>query len=226
MFVEKSGLGPSDGVKISVDTSGKIEIVTGGASLGQGFETVIAQVCAETLGVDYRNIRVVHGQTDRIAFGIGAHASRATVMTASATHNAALAVRQQGARIRRRVAAGAGRMSFDRRRQRRSNRSQGRSFDEPGRDCRRAVAGVEDTRCAGAGTVGRRLVPRRAPGLSLWQPCGDGSRRRRYRRGDSRALRHRLRHRPCHQSCAGEGPDRRRIRARTGRNAVRGVSLQ
>ncbi len=95
MFVEKSGLGPSDGVKISVDTAGKVEIVTGGASLGQGFETVIAQVCAEVLGVDYRDIRVVHGQTDRIAFGIGAHASRATVMTASATHNAALAVRRK-----------------------------------------------------------------------------------------------------------------------------------
>jgi carbon-monoxide dehydrogenase large subunit/6-hydroxypseudooxynicotine dehydrogenase subunit gamma len=93
MFIEKSGLGPSDGVSISVDTSGFVEVVTGGASIGQGFETVMAQVCAEMLGVDYKKIRVVHGQTDRIAFGIGAHASRATVMTASATHNAALKVR-------------------------------------------------------------------------------------------------------------------------------------
>jgi aerobic carbon-monoxide dehydrogenase large subunit len=95
MFVEKSGLGPSDGVRISVDTSGTVEVVTGGASLGQGFETVIAQVCAEILGVDYRRVRVLHGQTDKIAFGIGAHASRATVMTASATHAAALKVRQK-----------------------------------------------------------------------------------------------------------------------------------
>jgi carbon-monoxide dehydrogenase large subunit/6-hydroxypseudooxynicotine dehydrogenase subunit gamma len=93
MFVEKSGLGPTDGVKISVDTSGMVEIVTGGASLGQGFETVIAQVAADALGVDYRRCRVIHGQTDRIPFGIGAHASRATVMTASATHVAALNVR-------------------------------------------------------------------------------------------------------------------------------------
>ena len=93
MFVEKSGLGPSDGVKISVDTSGMVEVVTGGASIGQGFETVVAQVCAETLGVDYRSVRVIHGQTDRIAFGIGAHASRATVMTASATYNAAMKLR-------------------------------------------------------------------------------------------------------------------------------------
>ena len=95
MFIEKSGLGPSDGVKISVDTSGFVEVITGGASIGQGFETVMAQVCAEMLGVDYKRIRVIHGQTDRIAFGIGAHASRATVMTASATHNAALKVREK-----------------------------------------------------------------------------------------------------------------------------------
>ena len=93
MFVEKSGLGPTDGVKISIDTSGRVEVLTGGASLGQGFETVMAQVAADALGVDYRRCRVIHGQTDLIAYGIGAHASRATVMTASATHIAAMNVR-------------------------------------------------------------------------------------------------------------------------------------
>src|SRR3984893_10643804 len=95
MFVEKSGLGPSDGVRIEVDTSGRVEVVTGGASVGQGFETVVAQVAAETIGVDYRHVRVIHGQTDRIAFGLGAHASRATVMTASATRVAALKLRDK-----------------------------------------------------------------------------------------------------------------------------------
>jgi aerobic carbon-monoxide dehydrogenase large subunit len=93
MFVEKSGLGPSDGVEINVAPSGQVEVITGGASLGQGFETVIAQICAETLGVDYRNVNVVHGQTNRIEHGIGAHATRATVMTGSATQLAALKVR-------------------------------------------------------------------------------------------------------------------------------------
>jgi CO/xanthine dehydrogenase Mo-binding subunit len=83
MFVEKSGLGPSDGVKIAVDTSGAVEVITGGASIGQGFETVMAQVATEMIGVDMARVRVTHGQTDRIAFGIGAHASRATVMTAA-----------------------------------------------------------------------------------------------------------------------------------------------
>src|SRR5690349_14605944 len=93
MFVEKSGLGPFDGVRVSVDTSGAVEVVTGAASIGQGVETVIAQICADALGTDYRRVRVVHGQTERIAFGLGAFASRVTVMTGEATRLAAGDVR-------------------------------------------------------------------------------------------------------------------------------------
>ena len=93
MFVEKSGLGPFDGVRVAVDASGAVEVVTGAASVGQGVETVIAQICADALGVDYRRVRVVHGRTDRIAFGQGAFASRVTVMTGEATRLAAVDVR-------------------------------------------------------------------------------------------------------------------------------------
>ena len=99
MFVEKSGLGPRDGVRVSVETTGAVEVVTGGSSLGQGFQTVIAQICADALGVDYRRVRVVKGRTDRIEHGIGAHASRATVMTGSATSVAALAVRAKAIEV-------------------------------------------------------------------------------------------------------------------------------
>ncbi|NKB21491.1 MAG: molybdopterin-dependent oxidoreductase [Alphaproteobacteria bacterium] len=93
MFFEKSGLGPSDGAKIFIDNSGFIEVVTGGASIGQGFETAMAQIAAEDLGTDYRRIRVVHGQTNRIDYGVGAHASRATVLTGTAVSLTAQAVR-------------------------------------------------------------------------------------------------------------------------------------
>jgi CO/xanthine dehydrogenase Mo-binding subunit len=93
MFVEKGGLGPIDGTRVSVDATGAVELVTGGSSVGQGFVTAMAQICADTLGVDYRRVRVVLGQTDRIQYGIGAHASRASVMTGGATHAAALKVR-------------------------------------------------------------------------------------------------------------------------------------
>jgi carbon-monoxide dehydrogenase large subunit len=95
VFVEKSGLGPFDGVCVTVDTSGAVEVVTGAASVGQGVETVVAQICADALGVDYRRIQVVHGQTDRIAFGMGAFASRVTVMTGEATRIAATKLRDK-----------------------------------------------------------------------------------------------------------------------------------
>jgi carbon-monoxide dehydrogenase large subunit/6-hydroxypseudooxynicotine dehydrogenase subunit gamma len=95
IFVEKSGLGPTDRVTISVDEEDIVEVVTGGASVGQGFETVMAQIAADVLGVDYRRVRVVHGHTDRIEHGVGAHASRATVMTGSATHVAASALKEK-----------------------------------------------------------------------------------------------------------------------------------
>jgi len=91
--VEKTGLGPRDLARVSVNGDGAVEVVTGAASVGQGVETVIAQICADALGVDYAGIRVVHGQTDRIEFGMGAFASRVTVMTGEATRIAAAKVR-------------------------------------------------------------------------------------------------------------------------------------
>ena len=94
MFIEEGGRGPTDGARIAVDINGDVEVITGGASLGQGFETTMAQICAEALGVDYRRVRVIHGHTDLIPYGIGAHATRATVMTGSAVDVAAKMVRE------------------------------------------------------------------------------------------------------------------------------------
>jgi carbon-monoxide dehydrogenase large subunit len=95
IFLEESGRGPSDNAKIAVDGTGAVELITGGASLGQGFETAMAQICAEALGVDYRRVRVIHGQTDLIDHGIGAHAARATVLTGGAVHVTATMVREK-----------------------------------------------------------------------------------------------------------------------------------
>ena len=99
MFVEKSGLGPSDMVRLTVDRSGCIELVTGAGSVGQGMETALAQICAHELGVDYRSIRVIKGRTDQIEFGNGAHASRVTVMSGSATRIAAHKVRDKAIEV-------------------------------------------------------------------------------------------------------------------------------
>lgn len=88
-FVEKSGLGPMDEVDISVGEDGHVTVITGVASIGQGVETSMAQICAERLGCSIDQITVIHGQTDLIGHGMGAFASRVTVMTGSAIHIAA-----------------------------------------------------------------------------------------------------------------------------------------
>ncbi|HEX3161890.1 MAG TPA: xanthine dehydrogenase family protein molybdopterin-binding subunit [Pseudolabrys sp.] len=98
MFVEKSGLGPFDTVRVEIKPDGGVEVITGVASIGQGVETVIAQICADALGVDYGTIRVIHGQTDRITRGMGAFASRVTVMCGEATRLAATKLRAQALR--------------------------------------------------------------------------------------------------------------------------------
>ena len=107
MFVEKSGLGPYDDVRIEVAPDGKVEVVTGVASIGQGVETVMAQICADTLGVHYRDVHVTHGKTDRIGRGMGAFASRVTVMCGEATRLAAVKLRARA------LAAAAGLMQTD-----------------------------------------------------------------------------------------------------------------
>jgi carbon-monoxide dehydrogenase large subunit len=99
MFVEKSGLGPADSARLTVDITGAVELITGGASMGQGFETIMAQICADGLGVDYKTIKVIHGRTDLIAHGIGAHSSRATVMTGSAVNVTACKLKEKAIKI-------------------------------------------------------------------------------------------------------------------------------
>ena len=98
-FVEKSGLGPFAGSRVEVDPSGCVTVTTGEASVGQGFETVMAQICSEVLGVGLDRVSVVHGQTDQMSYGMGAFASRATVMAGTATHSASVALRQRAIEV-------------------------------------------------------------------------------------------------------------------------------
>jgi len=84
-FVEKSGLGPFDDVKLHVSSSGKLELITGAASIGQGVETAMAQIVCDKLGINIEDITVIHGKTNLIKRGMGAFATRVTVMTGSAT---------------------------------------------------------------------------------------------------------------------------------------------
>ena len=88
-FIEKTGLGPFEGAKVEIDPTGHVLVSTGAASVGQGIETVLAQIAAEQLGLRTEQILVRHGDTDLLPFGIGSFASRATVMAGNAVYEAA-----------------------------------------------------------------------------------------------------------------------------------------
>jgi len=95
MFVEKSGLGPRETADVAISEQGTITVHAGGTTLGQGIETVLAQIAAEALGTRPELITVTLGDTDKQPFGTGSWASRSTVVGGSAVHQAALAVRQE-----------------------------------------------------------------------------------------------------------------------------------
>jgi len=83
-FVKNTGRGPHESARVLVSDKGNIEIYLGIASLGQGHRTVMAQVCADTLGVPIEQVTVYLGNTDYLPTGGGTYASRATVMGGNA----------------------------------------------------------------------------------------------------------------------------------------------
>lgn len=92
--VEGSGIGPFEGGTVLVDESGHVTVASGSNSHGQSHETVLAQVCADALGVSPDQVTVRHGDTEAIQFGGGTNASRSAVTAGMAVHEAALSVRE------------------------------------------------------------------------------------------------------------------------------------
>jgi carbon-monoxide dehydrogenase large subunit len=92
-YVEGTGIGPYEGARVQVQSSGRVSLATGIGSQGQGHGTTFAQVVAEQLGVDIRDIDVTTGDTDQFYWGVGTFASRGAVVAGSATHEAAKLVR-------------------------------------------------------------------------------------------------------------------------------------
>jgi carbon-monoxide dehydrogenase large subunit len=88
-YVEDTGLGPYEGVRMEVLTNGDVLVETGAASQGQGHATVFAQICAGHLGVSPDRVRVHGGDTARYGHGIGTVASRTGQTAASVVHLAA-----------------------------------------------------------------------------------------------------------------------------------------
>jgi carbon-monoxide dehydrogenase large subunit len=92
-YVEGTGIGPFEGARVQVQTSGKVTVVTGVGTQGQGHFTVLAQVAAQQLGVEVDDIEVVTGDTDQFHWGTGTFASRGAVVAGNAVNEAAKLVR-------------------------------------------------------------------------------------------------------------------------------------
>jgi carbon-monoxide dehydrogenase large subunit len=97
-YVEGTGIGPFEGAAVRVDREGRVLVHTGACSQGQGHATVLAQVCAERLGVDPGAVTVVGGDTAGLERGWGTVASRSAVVAGNAVAAAALTVREQALR--------------------------------------------------------------------------------------------------------------------------------
>jgi carbon-monoxide dehydrogenase large subunit/6-hydroxypseudooxynicotine dehydrogenase subunit gamma len=103
VYLEKSGLGPHETADVTVSETGAVRVLSGGTSLGQGIETVLAQIAADALGVPPRAVDVVNGDTDLQPCGTGSWASRSTVVAGNAVHSAASAVRARALRLAARM---------------------------------------------------------------------------------------------------------------------------
>jgi carbon-monoxide dehydrogenase large subunit len=75
-YVDISTGVPREKAEITVKPEGKIELVIGVTSQGQGHETSFAQLICEWLGVPIESVQMMTGDTDRVTVGGGAHSGR------------------------------------------------------------------------------------------------------------------------------------------------------
>jgi len=86
---------PHSTVNIKIDRDGGVVIYTGASDIGQGSDTMVAQVAAETLGCTLARVRVIAADTDLTPIDIGSYSSRVTFMNGNATLRAAQEVKKQ-----------------------------------------------------------------------------------------------------------------------------------
>ena len=98
-YVEGTGIGPYEGAKVQVQTNGKVSVVTGIGTQGQGHFTSFAQIVADQLGVDVTEVDIVTGDTDQFYWGAGTFASRGAVVAGNAISAASGAVRKKALKL-------------------------------------------------------------------------------------------------------------------------------
>lgn len=98
VILEKAGLG-HDSAVVDIDSTGAVRVAMGGANMGQGIETAMAQLTAEQFGIDAHAVTVVLSDTDILPEGAGSFASRSTVVGGTAVIMAAAQVVTKATRI-------------------------------------------------------------------------------------------------------------------------------
>ena len=86
--IERAASPAPDFAEVRFSTDGSATVLMGTKSQGQGHETVYKQIVGESLGLDSEDVRVIDGDTDRVAFGMGTMGSRSTVIGGSALYYA------------------------------------------------------------------------------------------------------------------------------------------
>jgi aerobic carbon-monoxide dehydrogenase large subunit len=93
-YLEGGGTGPRENVRLVIEADGSISLFVGSSSVGQGVETVFAQIAADALEMPMERInQVLHGSTDYVAQGYGSFSSRSIVMGGNAIVDAAAKLR-------------------------------------------------------------------------------------------------------------------------------------
>lgn len=111
-YIEACGIAPSavagalgaraglfESAEVRVHPTGSVTVFTGSHQHGQGHETTFAQLVADGLGVAVENVEVVHGDTDRVQFGMGTYGSRSLAVGGSAIVKAMDKVVEKGKKI-------------------------------------------------------------------------------------------------------------------------------
>ncbi|MBC7577430.1 MAG: xanthine dehydrogenase family protein molybdopterin-binding subunit, partial [Tardiphaga sp.] len=83
-----AGVGLWESAEVRVNPVGTIEVLTGSHSHGQGHETTFAQLVAGRLGISVDQVQIVHGDTDKVQFGMGTYGSRSAADGMSAIFKA------------------------------------------------------------------------------------------------------------------------------------------
>jgi carbon-monoxide dehydrogenase large subunit len=83
-FIEGGASGPRENARAVLEPTGDVAIFVGSSAIGQGLETIMTQIAADTLEIPPSRIRILHGSTTYLAEGFGSYGSRSTVMGGNA----------------------------------------------------------------------------------------------------------------------------------------------